>query len=68
IRGKLKAVGSTPIVYYSTFDDKLIKGKLKNIGAATYTWYTSYDRSELRGAMKTGAYRVNMGSITYILR
>ncbi len=68
IRGKLKAVGSTPIAYYSTFDDKLIKGKLKNIGAATYTWYTSYDRSELRGAMKTGAYRVNIGSITYILR
>jgi len=67
-RGKLKTVGSTPVTYYSTFDDKLIKGKLKSIGTATYTWYTSYDRSELRGAIKTGAYRVNIGGVTYVLR
>ena len=67
-RGKLKLVGATPITYYTTFDDKLIKGKLKSIGTAVYTWYTSYDRSELRGAMKTGAYRVNVGGIIYILR
>jgi hypothetical protein len=67
-RGKLKTVGSTPITYYSTFDDKLIKGKIKNIGSFSYTWYTSYDRSELRGAMKSGLYRQNIGSVTYILR
>ena len=67
-KGKLKTVGSTPITYYSTFDDKLIKGKLKSIGSVSYTWYTSYDRSELRGALKTGAYRVSVGSVTYILR
>jgi len=67
-RGKLKTVGNTPITYYSTFDDKLIKGKIKSIGTAAYTWYTSFDRSELRGAMKTGAYRLNVGSITFILR
>lgn len=68
LRGKLKTIGNTPITYYSTFDDKLIKGKLKSIGTVAYTWYTSFDRSELRGAMKTGSYRVSVGSITYILR
>jgi hypothetical protein len=67
-KGKLKRVGSTPITYYSTFDDKLIKGKIKSIGTVSYTWYTSYDRSELRGSMKTGAYRLPVGSVTYILR
>lgn len=67
-KGKLKTVGSTPITYYSTFDDKLIKGKIKAIGTVSYTWYTSYDRSELRGAMKTGSYRLPVGSVTYILR
>ncbi len=67
-KGKLKTVGSTPITYYSTFDDKLIKGKIKSIGTVSYTWYTSYDRSELRGSMKTGTYRLPVGSVTYILR
>ncbi len=67
-KGKLKTVGSTPITYYSTFDDKLIKGKIKSIGTVSYTWYTSFDRSELRGALKTGAYRLPVGSVTYILR
>jgi hypothetical protein len=67
-RGKLKSIGNTPIVYYSTFDDKLIKGKIKSIGSVAYTWYTSFDRPEFRGAMKTGSYRANIGSVTYILR
>jgi hypothetical protein len=67
-RGKLKTISNTPITYYSTFDDKLIKGKIKSIGSVAYTWYTSYDKSELAGALKTGSYRVSVGSITYILR
>jgi len=68
VRGKLKSVGNTPITYYSTFDDKLIKGKIKSIGTLAYTWYTSFDKPEFRGAMKTGSYRMNVGSVTYILR
>ena len=67
-RGKLKSIGNTPIVYYSTFDDKLIKGKIKSIGSVAYTWYTSFDKPEFRGAMKSGSYRANIGSVTYILR
>jgi hypothetical protein len=67
-KSKLKTVGSTPITYYSTFDDKLTKGKIKSIGTVSYTWYTSFDRSELGGAMKTGTYRLPIGSVTYILR
>lgn len=68
LRGKLKTVGSTSIAYYSSFDDKLIRGQVKTIGSYTYTWYTSLDLHAGRGALKTGQYRQNIGSITYILR
>jgi hypothetical protein len=66
-RGKLKSIGSTPITYYSSFEDKLVRGKIKNISGVSYTWYSSYERSDLRGALKTGLYRQNIGSITYII-
>jgi len=67
-RGKLKSIGSTPITYYSIFDDKLIRGRIKSIGSVSYQWYTSFDRSDYRGALKTGAYRQDIGSVTYILQ
>jgi len=66
-RGKIKSIGSTPITYYSSFEDKLIRGKIKSISGSFYTWYSSYDRSELKGALKTGSYRQNIGSVTYII-
>jgi len=68
LRGKLKSISSTSITYYSSFDDKLIRGQLKSIGTATFTWYTSLDLHAARGALKTGKYRQQIGSITYILR
>jgi hypothetical protein len=64
-RGKLKSIGNTPITYYSSFDDKFIKGKIKSIGSVSYTWYSSFD---LRNGLKSGLYRQNIGSVTYILR
>ena len=67
LRGKLKAIGSTAIKYYSIFDDKLIRGKIKSIGSFSYSWYTSYDQSIYRGALKSGAYRQDIGGVTYIL-
>lgn len=68
LRGKPKTIGSTSITYYSSFDDKLIRGQVKTIGSYTYTWYTSLDLHAGKGALKTGQYRQNIGSITYILR
>ena len=68
LRGKLKTVGSTNISYYSTFDDRLIRGKLKSIGGQTYTWYTSVDQVGFGGGLKSGAFRQNIGGITYILQ
>jgi hypothetical protein len=65
--GKLKALGSTYISYYSSFDDKLIRGKIKSIGPLSYSWYTSIDRPGYGGGLKTGAYRQNIGSVTYIV-
>ena len=67
-RGKLKSIGSTMITYYSTFDDRMIKGKIKSIGSVVYNWYTSFDKAGLGGSLKSGLYRQNIGSITYILR
>jgi hypothetical protein len=67
LRGKLKAIGSTALTYYSIFDDKLIRGKIKTIGSASYSWYTSYDQSTYRGSLKSGAYRQDIGGVTYIL-
>ena len=67
LRGKLKAIGSTAFTYYSIFDDKLIRGKIKTIGSASYSWYTSYDQSTYRGSLKTGAYRQDIGGVTYII-
>ena len=67
LRGKLKAIASTAITYYSIFDDKLIRGKIKTIGSVTYAWYTSFDRSDYRGGLKSGSYRQDIGSVTYIL-
>lgn len=66
-RSKIKSIGSTPISYYSSFDDKLIRGKIKSISGISYSWYSSYERSDLRGALKTGSYRQNIGSVTYII-
>ncbi|NOT50685.1 MAG: hypothetical protein HOP10_05365 [Chitinophagaceae bacterium] len=68
LRGKLKTVNNTPVTYYSSFDDKLIRGQIKSIGSYTYTWYTSLDLNAAKGALKTGQYRQQIGSITYILR
>ncbi len=68
LRGKLKLIGSTPITYYSIFDDKLIRGKIKSIGSASYRWYTSYDQSDYRGGLKSGFYRQDIGSVTYIIQ
>jgi len=68
LRGKPKTIGSTSITYYSSFDDKLIRGQVKTIGSYTYTWYTSLDLHAGKGALKTGQYRQNIGSITFILR
>jgi len=67
-RGKLKSIGSTAITYYSAFDDRLIKGKIKSIGSVVYNWYTSFDKPGLGGSLKSGLYRQNIGSVTYILR
>lgn len=67
LRGKLKAIGSIAITYFSIFDDKLIRGKIKSIGSASYSWYTSYDQSIYRGGLKSGAYRQDIGRVTYIL-
>jgi hypothetical protein len=67
LRGKLKSVSSTGITYYSIFDDKSIRGKIKSIGPVSYTWYTSLEMGR-GGGLKTGAYRQNIGGITYILQ
>ncbi|MCC7401243.1 MAG: hypothetical protein IT214_07135 [Chitinophagaceae bacterium] len=64
-RGKLRAIGNTPISYYSSFDDKAFKGKIKSIGSVPYLWYSSFD---MRSGLKSGLYRQNVGSITFILR
>ncbi|MEI2737270.1 MAG: hypothetical protein V9F01_00630 [Chitinophagaceae bacterium] len=67
-RGKLKTVGSTGITYYSSFDDRLIRGKVKSIGTVNYQWYTSVDRIGYGGGLKSGLYRHNIGSVTYIVQ
>jgi len=68
LRGKPKTIGSTAITYYSSFDDRLIRGKVKSIGTQQYQWYTSVDRVGYRGALKNGAFRLNIGGVTYILQ
>ena len=68
LRGKLKAIGSTNITYYTVFDDKHNAGKLKNIGGVNYAWYSAYDASYLRGGLKNNQYRQTIGAITYILQ
>ena len=60
-------VGQTPIEYYSTFDDTLIKGKVKRIGGAYYKWYTSSDRRGYQGSIKSGYQRQLINGITFIL-
>jgi len=67
LRGKLKSIGNIAFTYYSIFDDKLIRGKIKTIGSVSYAWYTSFDRSDYRGALKSGAYRQDIGGVTYIV-
>jgi hypothetical protein len=66
--GNLKAAGSINITYYSSFDDKLIRGKIKSIGPLSYTWYTSIDSPGYGGGLKTGAFRQNIGNVTYIIQ
>jgi len=66
-RGKLKSIGSTPIAYYGSFDDKLVRGKVKSISSYIYTWYSSYEQSNYRSGLKSGAYRQNIGTVTYIV-
>jgi len=68
IRGKPKTIGSTAITYYSSFDDRLIRGKVKSIGTQQYQWYTSVDRVGSGGGLKSGAFRQNIGGVTYILQ
>lgn len=68
IKGKPKTIGSTAITYYSSFDDRLIRGKVKSIGTQQYQWYTSVDRVGYGGGLKTGAFRQNVGGVTYILQ
>lgn len=65
-KGKLKAIGNTQITYYSSFDDKAYRGKIKSIGSVPYQWYSSFDLN--RSGLKSGIYRQNIGSVTYILR
>lgn len=67
-KGKLKAVGSTGITYYSSFDDRLIRGKVKSIGTVSYQWYTSVDKIGYGGGLKSGLFRHNIGSVTYIVQ
>ena len=66
LQGKLKSIGNTAITYYSSFDDKAYKGKIKSIGSIPYAWYSSFDLN--KSGLKSGIYRQNIGSITYILR
>jgi len=67
LRGKPKSIGSTPITYYTIFDDKVNAGKLKRIGSATFSWYSLGDRTDMRGALKSNNYRQVVSGITYIL-
>lgn len=68
IRGKPKTIGSTAITYYTSFDDRLIRGKVKSIGTQQYQWYTSVDKVGYGGSLKNGAFRQNIGGVTYILQ
>lgn len=67
MQGKLKSVSNTIITYHSLFDDKLVRGKIKSIGSVKYLWYTSLDIGR-GGGLKTGAYRQNIGGVTYIIQ
>jgi len=68
IRGRLKSIGDLPVKYYSSFDDRYLKGKLKSIGSVVFEYYSSLDPIEFRGLLKSGAYRPNIGGVTYILQ
>lgn len=67
IRGKIKRIGSTSISYHSFFEDKAIRGKVKSIGPVNYSWYSSFDQN-LGGVLKSGNFRQQIGSVTYILQ
>jgi hypothetical protein len=67
-KGNLKSIGTTLVTYHSSFDDKQLRGKVKSIGPVNFSWYTSFDGPRYGSGLKSGIYRQNIGTITYILQ
>ena len=53
IKGKIKSIGTTDIVYYTGDFYPEIKGKVKSIGKTEFVYYTGNFYSEIKGKVKS---------------